>query len=110
MSPLSDENSRSEDDVRASRDDTNATNASEDKARRAHRPGTEPFERWERDEMEKLLGQLCGHLGMHFFELEVPLLIVHTVLFPNRFLEGEDVANNFLFNADRYDLSILLAL
>lgn len=24
-----------------------------------------------------------------------------TVIYPNRFLEGEDVANNFLFNADR---------
>ncbi|GLB38253.1 putative phospholipase [Lyophyllum shimeji] len=45
----------------------------------------EPFEKWERDEMEKLLGQLNGHL----------------VLFPTRFLEGEDIANNFLFNADR---------
>ncbi|KAF7314305.1 Phospholipase [Mycena kentingensis (nom. inval.)] len=47
--------------------------------------GVEPFERWERDEMEKLLGQLNGHL----------------VLYPNRFLEGEDISNNFLFNADR---------
>ncbi|TFK40629.1 hypothetical protein BDQ12DRAFT_679780 [Crucibulum laeve] len=47
--------------------------------------GTEPFEKWERDEMEKLLGELNGHL----------------VLYPNRFLEGEDIANNFLFNADR---------
>jgi phospholipase D1/2 len=26
--------------------------------------GSEPFEKWERDEMEKLLGQLCGHLGL----------------------------------------------
>ncbi|KNZ80910.1 hypothetical protein J132_03610 [Termitomyces sp. J132] len=47
--------------------------------------GSEPFEKWERDEMEKLLGQTNGHL----------------VLFPSRFLEGEDMANNFLFNADR---------
>ncbi|KAG6868613.1 hypothetical protein C0993_000416 [Termitomyces sp. T159_Od127] len=49
---------------------------------RPRRPtrGSEPFEKWEREEMEKLL-----------------------VLFPNRFLEGEDIANNFLFNADRYD-------
>ncbi|KAG6897546.1 hypothetical protein C0992_000329 [Termitomyces sp. T32_za158] len=47
--------------------------------------GSEPFEKWEREEMEKLLGQTNGHL----------------VLFPNRFLEGEDIANNFLFNADR---------
>lgn len=25
--------------------------------------GSEPFEQWERDEMEKLLGQMNGHLG-----------------------------------------------
>jgi len=47
--------------------------------------GSEPFEKWERDEMEKLLLQLNGRL----------------VVYPNRFLEGEDMANNFLFNADR---------
>lgn len=31
----------------------------------ARRParGDEPFEKWEREEMEKLLEQLCGHLG-----------------------------------------------
>ena len=28
------------------------------------------------------------------------------VLYPTRFLEGEDVANNFLFNADRWVHSI----
>ncbi|TFL02332.1 hypothetical protein BDV98DRAFT_565647 [Pterulicium gracile] len=54
------------------------------KEKRPARPD-EPFERWERDEMEKLLHQVCGHL----------------VVYPNRFLEGEDIANNFLFNADR---------
>ncbi|KAF5382453.1 hypothetical protein D9615_003003 [Tricholomella constricta] len=52
---------------------------------RKYAKGTEPFEKWERDEMEKLLGQINGHL----------------VIFPTRFLEGEDIANNFLFNADR---------
>lgn len=50
--------------------------------------GDEPFEKWERDEMEKLLSELRGHL----------------VLYPTRFLEGEDVSNNFLFNADRWAL------
>ncbi|KAJ7758541.1 phospholipase D [Mycena maculata] len=61
-------------------------NASASEKRKSGRStGTEPFEKWERDEMEKLLGQLNGHL----------------VLYSNRFLEGEDVANNFLFNADR---------
>ena len=31
----------------------------------ARRParGDEPFEKWEREEMEKLLEELCGHLG-----------------------------------------------
>ncbi|KAF7977717.1 hypothetical protein HWV62_2994 [Athelia sp. TMB] len=47
--------------------------------------GAEPFDASEREEMEKLLGELCGHL----------------VIYPNRFLEGEDISNNFLFNADR---------
>ncbi|KAF8586907.1 phospholipase D [Ramaria rubella] len=45
----------------------------------------EPFEQWEREEMEALLMEVRGHL----------------VVYPTRFLEGEDVANNFLFNADR---------
>ncbi|KAF9527594.1 phospholipase D [Crepidotus variabilis] len=54
---------------------------------KARRPakGAEPFEKWEREEMEQLLGELNGHL----------------ILYSNRFLEGEDIANNFLFNADR---------
>jgi len=47
--------------------------------------GAEPFDASEREEMENLLGELCGHL----------------VIYPNRFLEGEDISNNFLFNADR---------
>jgi len=47
--------------------------------------GEPPFTKQEREEMEALLGDLCGHL----------------VIYPTRFLEGEDVANNFLFNADR---------
>ncbi|KAI0040774.1 phospholipase D, partial [Auriscalpium vulgare] len=47
--------------------------------------GEPPFTKQERDDMEALLSELCGHL----------------VLYPTRFLEGEDVANNFLFNADR---------
>ena len=53
--------------------------------RRAPSRADRPFEKWERDEMEKLLGELRGHL----------------VLYPTRFLEGEDASNNFLFNADR---------
>ncbi|KAH8114370.1 phospholipase D [Phellopilus nigrolimitatus] len=61
-----------------------AQNTQED-IRRTPTRADEPFEKWERDEMERLLGELRGHL----------------VLYPTRFLEGEDVANNFLFNADR---------
>ncbi|KAG8849555.1 Phospholipase D1 [Tulasnella sp. 330] len=45
----------------------------------------EPLEQWERDEFEGLLEGVKGHL----------------VVFPTRFLEGEDTANNFLFNSDR---------
>lgn len=38
------------------------TNEKDSRPRKPTR-GTEPFEKWERDEMEKLLGELCGHLG-----------------------------------------------
>ncbi|KAI0632459.1 phospholipase D [Trametes polyzona] len=47
--------------------------------------GPKPFDQAEREEMEHLLQELRGHL----------------VLYPTRFLEGEDVANNFLFPSDR---------
>jgi hypothetical protein len=30
-----------------------------------------------------------------------PHYSIYTVVYPTRFLEGEDVANNFLFNTDR---------
>lgn len=64
--------------------------------------GQEPFEKWEREEMEHLLGELRGHLGMqNVFSMSSCLLTNIAVVYPNRFLEGEDVANNFLFNADR---------
>ena len=33
--------------------------------------GAEPFEKWERDEMEKLLGQLNGQLGMWLASMQV---------------------------------------
>ncbi|KAJ7134494.1 hypothetical protein C8R44DRAFT_770608 [Mycena epipterygia] len=69
----------------ASEPDPSPNASASEKRKSGRSTGTEPFEKWERDEMEKLLGQLNGHL----------------VLYSNRFLEGEDVANNFLFNADR---------
>ncbi|KAJ3856607.1 phospholipase D [Lentinula lateritia] len=62
-----------------------ATSSEKDPKTRKSTRGIEGFEKWERDEMEALLGELNGHL----------------VLYPTRFLEGEDAVNNFLFNADR---------
>lgn len=58
-----------------------------DKDTRSRKPvnGIEPFTKQERDEMEELLKNVRGHL----------------VVYPNRFLEGEDMAGNFMFNADR---------
>jgi phospholipase D1/2 len=76
-----------EDRSRPSDEDMNLGASSSEKDPKTRKPsrGIEGFERWERDEMEALLGQLNGHL----------------VLYPTRFLEGEDAVNNFLFNADR---------
>ncbi|KAJ7163385.1 phospholipase D [Mycena filopes] len=65
--------------------DANANPAASEKRKNKASTGSEPFEKWEREEMEKLLGQLNGHL----------------VLYSHRFLEAEDASNNFLFNADR---------
>ncbi|GAW06506.1 phospholipase D [Lentinula edodes] len=62
-----------------------ASSSEKDPKTRKSTRGIEGFEKWERDEMEALLGELNGHL----------------VLYPTRFLEGEDAVNNFLFNADR---------
>ncbi|EMD31689.1 hypothetical protein CERSUDRAFT_59668, partial [Gelatoporia subvermispora B] len=59
--------------------------ATDEKGRTKNTKGVEPFDQTEREEMERLLGEIKGHL----------------VLYPSRFLEGEDMANNFLFNADR---------
>jgi phospholipase D1/2 len=39
------------------------TDAKQPKKGAAQAKGTEPFERWEREEMEKLLKELRGHLG-----------------------------------------------
>jgi phospholipase D1/2 len=64
--------------------DPSQSGQADNRGRRPARPD-EPFEQWEREEMENLLQTVCGHL----------------VVFPTRFLEGEDIANNFLFNADR---------
>lgn len=52
-----------------------------------HKPSGEdqPWAQWELDEMERLLQKVKGHL----------------VVYPTRFLEAEDMANNFLFNQER---------
>ncbi|KAI0338902.1 phospholipase D [Trametopsis cervina] len=55
------------------------------RTRKTSKTAIEPFDQAEREEMERLLEELHGHL----------------VVYPTRFLEGEDIANNFLFNADR---------
>ena len=44
-------------------DGNNGPNLSESRQYRKPAKGNEPFERWEREEMEKLLGELNGHLG-----------------------------------------------
>lgn len=43
----------------------NSTSDKDAKSKKSSK-GTEPFERRDRDEMEKLLGEVCGHLGMYF--------------------------------------------
>ena len=40
------------------------------------------------------------HLFVNGFIMTM-LIVSNQVVFPTRFLEGEDTANNFLFNADR---------
>lgn len=78
--------------------------AGEARDSRSHRASRqdEPFEQWERDAMESLLMEVRGHLGeilsSHQPESS-PMSFI--VVYPTRFLEGEDVANNFLFNTDR---------
>jgi phospholipase D1/2 len=77
--------------------------AFQDKGKRAR--GEPPFTKQERVEMEALLDELCGHLGQSLriqpFLLVLTGVFDHTVIYPTRFMEGEDFANNFLFNTDR---------
>jgi len=65
--------------------------------------GEAPFTKQEREEMETLLQETCGHLGKcsrvsSRFECSQSR---SPVVYPTRFLEGEDIAKNFLFNTDR---------
>ena len=52
--------------------------------------------------MERLLEELRGHLGTLVRIACYRCTNSPPVLYPTRFLEGEDIANNFLFNADRF--------
>ncbi|WWC88903.1 uncharacterized protein L201_003818 [Kwoniella dendrophila CBS 6074] len=63
------------------------TRSNEEEGRGERKPSSpdEAWAEWERDEMEALLGEIRGHL----------------VIYPTRFLEAEDLANNFLFNSDK---------
>jgi phospholipase D1/2 len=65
--------------------------------------GEPPFTKQEREEMETLLGDLCGHLGWSswFSAVLQSLINCIPVVYPTRFLEGEDAVNNFLFTTDR---------
>lgn len=81
-----------------------ASSSEKDPKTRKPARGIEGFEKWERDEMEALLGELNGHLGKrdpnHLAALISSCCVL--VVYPTRSLEGEDAVNNFLFNADRY--------
>jgi hypothetical protein len=53
--------------------------------------------------MARLLEELNGHLGnpREMSMYQHCGLQAFTVVYPSRFLEGEDSANNLLFNSDR---------
>lgn len=53
-------------DRRASTTNMTGDKDKEKERKKSMRPDQEPFEAWEREEMEKLLGELRGHLGERF--------------------------------------------
>jgi phospholipase D1/2 len=58
------------------------------------------FHEWEKQEMEALLGEVRGTLGESFrISLNIHLQVV---MYSTRFLEAEDLANNFLFNVSHF--------
>lgn len=97
---------KAKDFVEDSTDPNGANNGANAKDQDKRKParGPEPFDQSERDEMERLLEEVRGHLGkrgiIQFCRKEL-LTTAYLVLYPTRFLEGEDHSNNFLFNADR---------
>ena len=79
----------------------------------------EAWQEWEKEEMEILLEEVRGHLGetRRRGRVSVPVraLIVRsfafcdmclTVVYPTRFLESEDAANNFLFNVSLLSVAV----
>ena len=106
LSPESNKTDKSKSSAASSA--TNTVNVPEEMRPRApSRAGaTEPFDKRERVEMEALLGEVRGHLGKLNSVRVLYLTDVRKVLYSTRFLEGEDAANNFLFNADRYSLML----
>lgn len=106
--PDGSEHDSSEDGPRRSKDEATTQesppNASSEANRSKKTKGPEPFERWEREEMERLLNELCGQLGGVYFSHTSQSAHRFIVIFPNRFLVDEDLANNFLYNADRFVL------
>ncbi|EIW80924.1 phospholipase D [Coniophora puteana RWD-64-598 SS2] len=83
------EKDSSEKDNSEENSDKSEPNEKDNKDNKSRKPGknngVEPFTKEERDEMEALLNDIKGHL----------------VIYPTRFLEGEDIAENFLFTSDR---------
>jgi hypothetical protein len=56
-------------------------------------PISEHIEQWELDEMEQALGDLCGHLGLFPTPVACSIINDFAVVYPTRFLEGEDISN-----------------
>lgn len=56
---------------------TNMACDKEKDKKKSTRPDQEPFEAWEREEMEKLLGELRGHLGEILSSPELLVAVVY---------------------------------
>lgn len=90
----------------ASGSNANGATSAQDAKKKPAR-GPEPFDQSEREEMERMLEELRGHLGEISYSLPSVTSCradyggLCVVIYPSRFLEGEDIANNFLWNADR---------
>lgn len=63
------------------------------------------FHEWEKEEMEALLAEVRGTLGKSL-PCSDDMMLISLVMYSTRFLEAEDLANNFLFNVGpfKYEL------